>query len=229
MKPPIYRRMYGYDRHLLPNAFLASLDNNVSNIDEARLKSGLTIGYPGWGLIYYLLLSHLDRAREEIIIETGTNWGSSTIVLAQALIDAGCAGKVVTFELEDENVAKANSHFAAAGVADRIELIAGDSRKNMPDYLARNCAKGSIRFAFLDASHLEGDLLAEFDSVMPYLADDALVVMDNTYRIAEPHEDQRVNGALRKFPEKYRGNLINLEHVSWFTPGVAIWQRRPNL
>lgn len=221
--------MHDYDRRLLPNRFLASLEEGVTTIDQARDKSGASIGYPGWGLIYYLMLSHLDRSREEIVIETGTNWGSTTIVLAQALKDAGCRGKVVTFELEAENVTRARAHFAAAEVADRIEIFEGDSRRNLPGYLRANCAEKSLRFAFLDASHLEEDLFAEFESVLPYLADDALVAMDNTYRIAEPDEDQRVNGALRKFPERYGGNLVNFEHVSWFTPGMAIWQKAPNL
>jgi hypothetical protein len=63
----------------------------------------------------------------------------------------------------------------------------------------------------------------------PKLADDALVLFDNTYRRAEKGEDPRVNGALRTIQKHYRGNLINLEFVSWFTPGLAIWQKAPNL
>ena len=95
--------------------------------------------------------------------------------------------------------------------------------------LARRCAPKSVRFAFLDASHLQNDLLAEFDAVLPYLADDAIVAMDNTYQLAGPGEDQRVNGALKTFPERYGGNLINLEFCSWFTPGLAFWQKSPKL
>ena len=54
--------------------------------------------------MYHLLLSHLDRDREEIVIETGTNLGCTTILLAQALIDAGCRGKVITIELDEKNI-----------------------------------------------------------------------------------------------------------------------------
>mgnify|MGYP000908336895 FL=1 len=96
MKPPIYHRMFGYNLGLLPNLRLAALEDGVTTIEQARQKSGATIGYPGWGLIYHLLLAHLDRKRIEVIIETGTNWGCTTIVLAQALIDAGCQGRVIT-------------------------------------------------------------------------------------------------------------------------------------
>jgi predicted O-methyltransferase YrrM len=229
LKPPIFHRRFDYDRRLLPNSHLATLEEGVGSIEEARERTGASIGYPGWGLIYYLTLSHLDRNREEIVVETGSNWGATTIVLAQALIDSRCRGKIITFELEPENVEKAKQNLAAAGVADRVDIFMGDSRKNLPATLKERAEPHSIRLAFLDASHLEADVLAEFESVQPYLADDALVIFDNTYRIAEPNEDQRVNGALRQFPRRYGGNLINLEFVSWYTPGIAIWQRAPNL
>lgn len=226
MKPPVYHRMFGYNPGLLPNPQLAVLEHGVTTIDQARQKSGATIGYPGWGLIYHLLLSHLDRSREEIIIETGTNWGCTTIVLAQALIDAGCKGRVITFELDPDNAARASANLQAASVADRVELHLGDSRQNLPKALE---GISGIRAAFLDASHLYNDVKQEFDIVLPKLADDAMVIFDNTYRIADEGEDRRVNGFLRDMPDLYGGNLINMEFVSWYTPGLAIWQRRPNL
>lgn len=226
MKPPIYHRMFSYNLSLLPNPQLTVLEHGVTTIEQARQKSGATIGYPGWGLIYHLLLSHLDRNREEIIIETGTNWGCTTIVLAQALIDAGCRGRVLTFELDPDNAARANANLQAAGVADRVELHLGDSRKNLPKALE---GISGIRTAFLDASHLYNDVKQEFEIVLPKLADDALVIFDNTYRIADEGEDQRVNGFLRDMPALYGGNLINMEFISWYTPGLAVWQRCPNL
>jgi predicted O-methyltransferase YrrM len=229
LKPPIFHRRFDYDRDLLPNSHLAKLEEGVRTIDQARDRSGASIGYPGWGLIYHLMLSHLDRNRKEIVLETGTNWGATTIVLAQALIDSGCQGKVITFEIEPENVEKAKHNLTAAKVAGWVDIIMGDSRKNLPTTLKERVAPRSLRFAFLDASHLEMDMLAEFESVLPYLADDALVLFDNTYCIATPEEDQRVNGALKKFPGLFGGNLINLEFVSWFTPGMAIWQKMPKL
>jgi hypothetical protein len=68
-----------------------------------------------------------------------------------------------------------------------------------------------------------------FEIVLPKLADDALVIFDNTYGIADKGEDPRVNGFLRDMPALYGGNLINMEYVSWYTPGLAIWQKRPVL
>ena len=226
MKPPIYHRMFGYNRSLLPNPQLAVLEHGVTTIEQARQKSGATIGYPGWGLIYHLLLSHLNRSREEVILETGTNWGCTTIVMAQALIDAGCNGRVITFELDAANAARARANWQAAGVSERVELLEGDSKENLPKALADIIG---VRAAFLDASHLYDDIKHEFEIVHPKLADDALVIFDNTYRIAEDGEDLRVNGFLRDMLQLYRGNLINMEFVSWYTPGLAIWQKRPAL
>lgn len=226
MKPPVCRRMFGYNLSLLPNAHLARLEGGVSSIEVARERTGASIGYPGWGLIYHLLLSHLDRSREEVLVETGSNQGCTSIILAQALIDAGCKGRVVTFELEGANVEAARHNFDAAGVADRIEIHQGDVRKTLPEALF---GLSEVRFAFLDASHLLNDVMFEFEALAPHLAPDALVLFDNTYRIADENEDQRVNGALKALKARYGGNLINLENVSWYTPGLAIWQLSPKL
>ena len=56
MKPPIFHRMFDYDRRLLPNAHLAALEVGVTTIEQAREQTGATIGYPGWGLIFHVLL-----------------------------------------------------------------------------------------------------------------------------------------------------------------------------
>jgi predicted O-methyltransferase YrrM len=226
MKPPVFHRMFGYDLARLPNPHLAKLEANVASIEQARERTGATIGYPGWGVIYHLLLAHLDRGRYEVIIETGTNWGCTTIVLAQALVDAGCKGRVITFEIDAVNADKARANVSAAGLSDRVEMHVGDSKALIKSTL-RN--EGGLRVAFLDASHLYEDVLEEFELILPKLTADAMVMFDNTYRIAEGNEDPRVNGALKTIIERHAGNLINLAFVSWYTPGLALWQRVPLL
>lgn len=226
MRKPVFHRMFGYNLALLPNAHLAALEAGIDDIEGARANTGATIGYPGWGLIYHVLLAHLDRAREEILIETGSNQGCTTIVLAQALLDSGCRGKVITFELESENVAKAKANYTQANLAERIEIHQGDVHQTFSPALAPH--KG-IRFAFLDASHLLRDVIFEFETLLPHLAPDAIVLFDNTYQITEGDEDPRVNGALKQITREHGGNLINFENVSWFTPGLAMWQRTPVL
>jgi len=121
-------------------------------------------------------------------------------------------------------VAKRN--FEEAGVHSRIDLRCGNSREILPE-VAQEI--NTTRFAFLDACHLYDDVVGEFEALFPKLVDDALVLFDNTYRIADENEDQRVNGALKMILNRHGGNLINLEFVSWFTPGLAMWQKTSGL
>lgn len=224
MKEPKFHRIFQYNLALLPNAHLARLEKGVRTIDMAKERSGFSIGYPGWGLIYHILLSHLDPTRYNNIVETGTNWGCTTIVLAQALIDSGCSGHVYTIEIDSKNCKVAIDNLLKAGVFDKVKLINEDSKKALPAIVEQ---VDEIRIAFLDASHLYEDVLFEFKTIYPKLNEHSLVIFDNTYQIAEPHEDQRVNGALRYIHRHFGGHLINFEFVSWSTPGLAVWQQEP--
>jgi len=224
MKPPQFYRMYDYDKAVLCNPHLASLEEGVSTIEEAQNVTGFTIGYPGWGLMYHLLLSHLHPIEFNVVVETGTNQGCTSVMLAQALRDSGRSGKVYTVELNPANHQKALANFASAQVADLIDAHLGDSREFLKTFAAEH---PSVRIAFLDASHLYDDVLREFELLYPTLGPQSLVVFDNTFQIAEPGEDQRVHGALQAITKRFGGNLINLEFVSWYTPGVALWQKAP--
>lgn len=226
MRPPRFYRRFGYDLNLLPNKRLRKLEKGVKDIESAKKRTGMTIGFPGWGMLYYLVLCHLDPGKRNVIIETGTNVGCSTIILAQALHDSGCDGLVYSMEIMESEHSTASRNLENSGVGHRVRLIHGDAKAELSRVFA---AEAGVRFAFLDGSHLLSDVLAEFELLLPRLDPDALVVFDNTYRIAEEQEDQRVNGALRIIQERHGGNLINLEFVSWYTSGLAVWQREPRL
>lgn len=224
MKPPVFHRWFNYDRRLLPNDFLAELERDVSDIDTARERTGASIGYPGWGAIYYVTACALDPAKPATIVETGTNWGCSTIVLASVLKDAGIEGTVHTVEIDPANAAKAREHFARAGLADRIVLHEGDSRTILPRLMA---SVEEVSVAFLDGGHTFDLVKNEFEIVLPKLARRGVVLFDNTYEIAEGKEDKRVNGFLKWMQGAHGGNLVNLPFCSWYTPGLAVWQREP--
>ena len=105
------------------------------------------------------------------------------------------------------------------------DVRVGNTRDILVPTLNDEVAKSSVRMAFLDASHLLHDGQTEFEAVLPFLAEDASVVMDNTYRIAEEDKPPRVAQFLDVLVEQYGGSLIELPYVSWFTPGVVIWQK----
>jgi predicted O-methyltransferase YrrM len=194
--------------------------------EAIRRRTGFSIGYPGWNLIYYLVLSHFQEGKPAHIIETGTNLGATTAILAQGLVDTGAASPLVhTFEIDAGNVVKARAFVRRAGLEEVVRFSVGDVHKILRPELAAHIQHGECRLAFLDASHLLKDVEFEFESVLPYLSKDGIVVFDNTYPIAGPEEDPRVAGFLKNLVATHGGNLIELPFVSWYTPGVALWQR----
>lgn len=224
MRDPLFYRMTDYDRSLLPNAHLRRLEAGVSGRDEWEPQTGLSVGYPAWGMLYYTVLCRLKPEAFNLVIETGTNIGSSSIVLAQAIKDSPGTGELRTVELEPENADRARENIAKAGLSDLVKFHVGDALVKLPEMISEG---EKIAVAFLDGSHLYKQVVREFELVEPYLDDDSVVIFDNTYLIAKPKEDQRVNGALREIRSRFGGNLINLPYCSWYTPGMALWQRQP--
>lgn len=224
MRDPIFYRRFDYDRRLLPNAYLQELENGVTDIDAARKISGGTIGYPGWGLLYYVLMSHLAWDRPNMVLETGTNRGLSTIVLAQAIKDARVEGHIHTIEIDPETASMARNNIDKAGVGSHVTLHIGDAKSLLPHILE---GVSSLRIAFLDGSHKHDDVVAEFEMVLNKLEPTGIVIFDNTYPLTDPSlgEPARVHEALKTIRKRHGGNIINFEYVSWYTPGVAIWQR----
>ena len=222
MKPPKFFRTFDYRHTLLPNEHLASLDEGVKDFEEAQVKTGHTVGYPAWNLLYYCILSHLAPESENIIVETGTDLGCSTIILGQALKDSNRRGHVYSVEIEEANHVRALANIRKAGLSEYVSL----SRDDSVEFLKRFVKDvDTIRIAFLDGCHEQGHMVKEFELVYPKITDESLVFFDNTYKIADQGEDQRVNGGLKIIKMKYGGNIINFENASWYTPGVAIWQR----
>lgn len=220
MKEPIYRRRFDYDRNLLPNKYLARLETGVRDIGSAIEKTGYSVGYPGWNLLYYTLFTSLRENEENIILETGTNFGSSTIILAQALADSGYVGKIHTVEIDDDNYQKAIENIDNAGLSNYVDLNKGES----VDFLRKFVESGKIiRFAFLDGGHMKQQVIDEFEIIYPFLDNSSIIFFDNTYHIDE--KDGRVYAAIREIYKKYGGNIINFENTSWYTPGQAIWQK----
>ncbi len=222
MKPPQFYRRFDYDRRLLPNPRLRELEEGVTDIETARLRSGLTIGYPGWGLIYQMMLNQLHWDQPNIVIETGTNWGCSTIVLAQAVKDSRGGGHVHSIEIDGGNLEKARENIAAAGLDDVVTLHHGDALRVLPDVLS---AVQEVRAAFLDGGHAHDQAVGEFELILPKLSQAGIVLFDNTYGICEGEADERVFGALKTIKARHGGNIVNFERTSWYTPGLAVWQR----
>jgi Methyltransferase domain len=224
VRAPVDRyRITAYDRGLVPNRFLAFLDDGVVDQCDWLARSGRSIGHPGWGWVYHTVLMLLDADRHNVVVETGTNVGSTAIVIAQAIIDSGRPGELHTIELEQEIHEEARRRFELAGVADVITAHRGDSRELLPRIVAEH---DELAVVFLDGNHFHDCVVAEFEDVVAKVRSDGAIIFDNTRLIAEGSEDPRVHGALRTIVSRHGGNLVSLPFCSWYTPGMAIWQRQ---
>ncbi len=225
MREPDYRyRITKYDRSIIPSRFVAFLDDGVIDELDWVTRSGRSLGHPGWGWVYHTVLMLLDSDRPNVIIETGTNVGSTAILIGQAIVDSGRKGMLHTIELDPDIHEEAKRRFRLAGVSGVITAYCGDALKVLPEVVAD---VDEVAIAFLDGNHFHDHVVKEFGMVVHRLRPDGVVIFDNTALIAEHDEDPRVNGALRTIVELHGGNLVNLPFCSWYTPGIAIWQRQP--
>lgn len=208
------RRVFDYDRRLLPNAFLAERDAGSHDLTTAVRNTGLSIGYPAWNLLYYSLLCSID-CPEPVIVETGTNLGYSTIVLAQALRDSKARGTVRTVEINPAAVAQARENAAKAQVADLISFSAGDSL----DFLRRlKQETDRVDFAFLDGGHAAAQVVAEFEILYPLLrAAGGKAYFDNS-------GSGEVAEAILRLRTAFGGNFLHFANNSWCPPGTTLWQ-----
>jgi len=209
-------RMFRYDRTLLPNEYLAQIDARSLDARSAQAQTGLSIGYPAWNLLYYAVLCSLaPRDGEYVVVETGTNRGFSTIVLAQALKDSPAAGIVRTVDYDANVVREAKENLARAGLSEYVEFNVADTQH----YLKRLVREvPQIDFAFLDANHEFDFVRGEFELVRPLVERaGGKVYLDNT-------SFGGVYQLLEYILEQYGGNLIEFRNASWSPPGNAIWQ-----
>ena len=220
MTPKFYRK-YDYPKRLLPNGFVATLEAKVHDLESAKLHTGKSVGYPGWNLLYYCCLCSLNPAKNNLIVETGTNQGMSTIMLAQALKDSGGGGAVITIEVDNKAYAIANENFKRAGLDNHIRSYLGDSKEVLADVVKSN---GDFDFVFLDGDHRMNHVLNEFSIVHDSIIAGGKVFFDNTDYVGQ-EKDLLVYGALKEIEKKYSGQIVRFPYCSWYTPGQAIWQK----
>ena len=124
-------------------------------------------------LLYMLVRS----AGAHSVVEFGTSFGISTLHLAAGLRDNG-GGQIITTEFEPSKAARARENFAAAGLADLIQLREGDALQT----LARDLP-GQVDLVLLDgAKGLYPAILALLEE---HLRPGALVIADNADRSPE--------------------------------------------
>ena len=185
---------------------------------KARLLRGTehSMGYPSWNLLYYILFSSLPVDLDDIVVvETGTNRGVSTIVMAQALKDLALDTVVQTVDCDEGLVATARANVEAAGLGEYVRFHVEDSLA----FLSRLTAQvDHIDFAFIDDQHSYGHVVQEISLVCPkVLGRRGKIYFDNT-------SSGGAAEALRFLRRQYGGHLVQFDNCSGFPPGNAVWQ-----
>ena len=148
-------------------------------------------------------LAALCRAHDPVVLEVGTAIGYSTLHMAEQLSD----GRVITLERDPDRAAQARASLAAAGVADRVELIEGDALDTIPRLDA------TIELLFVDAS--KGEYQRYIELAEPRLSERALLVVDNLLMSGEvalpPEADTRWNADSLASARELNAGLLRSE------------------
>lgn len=119
------------------------------------------------------LMARISRASR--ILEIGTLGGYSTVWLARALPPGGT---VVTLEFDPHHAAVARQNFAAAGVADRVELIEGDAARSLAELV--NIGVAPFDLVFIDADKPSNPVYLDFAQKLGRKG--TVIILDNVVR-----------------------------------------------
>jgi predicted O-methyltransferase YrrM len=154
------RRVQAYLEQLRPER-----DELLAEMETLARAERIPIVEWETGRLLATLVAALQPRR---VLEVGTAIGYSTLHMAREL---GPDGRIVTLERDPERIAQALAFWARGGVAERIELIAGDALESLQRL------DGPFDLVFLDASKTEIDAYLEL--LDGRLAPHALLVVDN--------------------------------------------------
>ena len=144
-----------------------------------------------WGRFLLRLVAELAP---DTPIELGTGFGMSGSYQAAGLATAGEA-TLTTLDREPTLIPLARETFAELGLAERVELVVGPIGDTL-DATARSLAP--IDYALIDAEHSEAATVFNYDTLVPHLADGALVAVDD---ILSSDEMRRAWDTIRSRPE----------------------------
>ena len=158
---------------------------------------------------FMALIARLTGARR--CLEIGVFTGYSSLAVALALPEDG---RIVACDVSEEWTAIARRYWAAAGVADRIDLRLAPAIDTL-DALIEAGGAGTYDLAFIDAD--KPAYLAYYERVLVLLRPGGLVMTDNTLwsgRVADPEVGDADTVALRHYNEYlHRDSRVDLSLV----------------
>ena len=151
------------------------------------------------------------------VLEIGTLAGYSTIALARGV---GSAGRVVTLEYEPRHAEVAGANLAAAGVADRVEIVVGRALDSLPALADRG---ERFDFFFIDADKENNGAYVQW--AIELATDGAVIVIDNiarSGRVLEPAPDDHQARAVKEM-FAMMGSHPRLDTAAIQTVGTKGW------
>ncbi len=158
-------------------------DEHLAGLMERAAAAGLPqiAISPDVGRLLKILAS---MTRGRLALELGTLGGYSAIWIARGLPENG---RLLTIEYNDAHADFAEGEIAAAGVADKVEVVRGAALEVLPELVSK-LGPGSIDFVFIDAE--KSEYVSYFEVLRPAIAPGGLVVADNVYGIGKGWIDE---------------------------------------
>jgi len=144
----------------------------LQQLRNATEKEELSVmrSAPEQGQLMAMLLRLMGAKR---VLEIGTYTGYATLWMALALPEDG---KIVSCDVSEQWTAVGQAYWAAAGVADKIELHLQPALETLHTLLNKG-AHESFDFAFIDADKI--NYAAYFESCLKLIRPGGLIVVDN--------------------------------------------------
>ena len=152
---------------------------------------------PEQGSLLTLLVRLTDT---RLAVEVGTFTGYSALSIARGLPDDG---RLICCDVSDEFTAVGRPHWAAAGVADRIDLRIAPAAQT----LAAMPAEPHVDFAFIDAD--KPGYIEYFELLVPRMRANGLLVVDNVLYSGAVLDDTDTDAnvvAIRAFNDHVMGD-----------------------
>lgn len=164
-----------------------------------RSNAVMQIG-PIQGQLMALLLRLMEARRG---IEIGVFTGYSSLVMAEALPRDGY---LLACDINEETTAEAADDWAAAAVADRVDLRIAPALETLDGQVAAGHA-GSYDFAFIDAD--KSGYVDYYERCLTLVRAGGLIMADNTLwhgRVVDADDTSDATAAIRGFNEYVHGD-----------------------
>jgi caffeoyl-CoA O-methyltransferase len=148
---------------------------------------------------FMAVLVRLIGARR--VLEIGTFTGYSAMVVAQALPDGG---RIVACDVSAEYTTVAQRHWAAAGLAHKIDLRLAPALDTLTDLLKQGAA-GTFDMAFIDAD--KENYAAYYEQCLKLVRPGGLLLLDNMLwhgSVADPADQTESTKAIRALAKLVR-------------------------